>query len=208
MVLILAIILAGIVAIIALFAPEQNSINFWGSITWVIILVSINWLTSVFVVSNRSLHQAGTPGDPVGSLPGIGLVTFVYSIASVGILMIYQGSLISERIHLAFQIILFVIAAVLVLLALIAAKSAAYGSETSISQAQLVNGLRRLQRMTEDYSLRDRIQNQINYISYKLPHPSKLNKEALVQALNAIDVTDSSSLESALEEFKRHLERA
>jgi hypothetical protein len=208
MVLVLAVILAGIVVIGALLAPEQNLTNFWGSIAWIIVLVFINWLTSAYVVNDRSAHRDGAPGDPLGSLPGIGIVTFVYAVASVGILMLFQGGAISGLMHLATQIALFVIAAVLVLLALITAKGAAYGAEASVSQVQLVEGLRRLQRMTEDYSMRDRIQSQINYISYRLPHPSKLNRDALARALKAIEVADPSSLENALEEFKQHLGQA
>ena len=208
MVIILAVILAGIVAIGALFAPDQNLINFWGSILWVMVLVLINWLTSVFVVSDRSGHRKGAPGDPVGSLPGIGVITFIFAITSAGVLILFQMNLISDRMHLATQIILFTITAVLVLLALISAKGAAYGSKASVSQAQLVEELRRLQRMTDDYALRDRIQNEINYVSYKIPHPSKLKGEALLRALNAIQATDPSNLENALEEFKRHLRQA
>lgn len=113
-----------------------------------------------------------------------------------------------SRVHLAVQIALLVIAAALLLLALVAAKGAAYGSESPVSQTQLVKGLRHLQQMTEDPAVRSRVQDQINYVSYRLPHPSKLNGGALIQALKAIEVADPASLESALEEFKRHLRQA
>jgi len=73
-----------------------------------------------------------------------------HTIASVGVLMFHHGDLIDGRTHLTIQIALLVFAAVLVVLALVASKGAAYGSESPVSQAQLVEGLRRLQRMTED----------------------------------------------------------
>jgi len=208
MILALAVILAGIVTIGALFAPEQNPTNFWGSIAWVIVLVFINWLPSVILVGNSSARRDGAPGNPLGSLPGIGVIAFIYAIASVVVLMFHQVDLIGGRTHLAIQIVLFIIAAVLVLLALVAAKGAAYGSETSVSQSQLVEGLRRLQRMTEDPSIHVHIKEQINYVSYQLPHPSKLEGQALLRALKAIEITDPSSLESALKEFKQHLHKA
>jgi len=122
--------------------------------------------------------------------------------------MFHHGDLIDGRTHLTIQIALLVFAAVLVVLALVASKGAAYGSESPVSQAQLVEGLRRLQRMTEDPSLRGRIQDQINCVSYRLPHSSKLHGEVLVRALKTIEVADPSSLESALEEFKQHLQQA
>jgi DNA-directed RNA polymerase subunit L len=62
--------------------------------------------------------------------------------------------------------------------------------------------------MTEDSVVHGLIQDQINYVSYRLPHPSKLNGGALIQALKSTKITDPESLENALEEFKRHLLKA
>ena len=205
---VLALILAGIAALGILFAPGWDPVMFWGSIVWVMLLVFINWLTSAIVLGGGSPRFDGAPGNPIGSLPGISLVAFVYSIASVAVLMLYHGNLIHSRTHLAIQIVLFVISAVLVLLALVAAKGAATGGNSPVTQTQLIDGLRRLQRMTEDSVVRGLIQDQINYVSYRLPHPSKLNGVALVQALKSTEITDPARLENALEEFKRHLLKA
>ena len=204
----LAIILAGIVALGILFAPGWDPVMFWGSIAWVMLLVFINWLTSAIVLGGSSTRFDGAPGNPVGSLPGISLVAFVYSIASVVVLMCYHGNLIQSRTHLAFQIVFLVISAVLVLLALVAAKGAAYGANSPVTQAQLVDGLQRMQRMTEDSVVHGLIQDQINYVRYRLPHPSKLNGGALIQAFKSTEITDPENLENALEEFKRHLLKA
>ena len=84
----------------------------------------------------------------------------------------------------------------------------AHGAESEVSQTQLVDGLRRLHRMTDDASLKSRIQDQINYVSYSLPHPSKLDGTALSQALNTIESTDEQSLEYSLNEINRHLRNA
>jgi len=204
----LAVILAGIVALGILFASGRDPVMFWASIAWVMLLVFINWLTHAIILGGGSNSFDGAPGNPIGSLPGISLVAFVYSIASVVVLMCYHGTLIHSRTHLAIQIVLLVIAAVLVLLALVAAKGAAYGANSPVTQAQLVDGLRRLQRMTEDSVVHGLIQDQINYVSYKLPHPSKLNGGALIQAMKSTEISDPASLEKALEDFKRHLLKA
>jgi len=208
MIFLLAVILAGIVAIGALFASGWDPVMFWGSIAWVIVLVVINWMAHAIIVGGGSVRRDGAPGNKIGSLPGIGVVTFGYAIASIGVLTFHRVDVIDGQMHLAIQIALLVVAAVLVLLALVAAKGAAHGSESPVSQTQLAKGLRRLQQMTEDPAMRSHIQDQINYVSYRMPHPSKLNSVALIQAMKAIEVADLSDLESSLEEFKRHLQQA
>lgn len=206
--LILVVILAGIAALSILFAPGWDAVMYWGSIAWVMLLVFINWLTHAIVLGGSSTRLDGATGNPVGSLPGISLVAFAYSIASVVVLICYLGNLIHSRTHLAIQIVMFVISAVLVLLAFVSAKGAAHGGNTPVTKGQLIDGLQRLQRMTQDSALRSHIQDQINYVSYRLPHPSKLNGGALVHALKSTEITDPASLENALEEFKCHLFQA
>ena len=208
MILVLVVILSGIIAIAALFAPGYDPANFWGSIVWLIVLVFINWLPHVIIAGGNSARGDGAPGNLLGSLPGISVIAFPYTLASISFLVFYLVELIGVRLHLTIQIALLVLAAVFVLTALFAAKGAAYGSESPVTQNQLVNGLGRLQRMTDDPLLLSRIQDQINYVSYRLPHPSKLNGKVLIQALQVIEVADMSDLEGALAEFKRLLKQA
>lgn len=69
MILVLVVILAGIVAIGALFASGWDPAMFWGSILWVMVLVLINWVTHTIIVGGGSVRRDGAPGNKVGSLP-------------------------------------------------------------------------------------------------------------------------------------------
>lgn len=207
MLIILAVIFAGILAIAALFAPGLPPIIYWGAVAWVMVLVFINWLTSVIIVGGSG-RRDGAPGDPVGSFHGISVVAFIYTVLSLSALISYLLGFVNSRTHLALQIALFVVAAVLALMALVAAKGAAHGSASSVSQSQLVHALRRMQRMTEDPLLLSRIQEQINHVSYRLPHTSKVNSGALSQALKAIEAAEPLNVESALNEFILHIKQA
>jgi hypothetical protein len=204
----LVVVLAGIVAVAVLFAPTGDLLKFWGSVGWLMFLVAINWLTSAFVFDKRASKRGGAPGDPVASLPAAGIVTFFYSLASLVALLLYVFNVTSFKSQLVSQIALLVVASVLVITLLLAAKGAEAGSESQVSKAQLITSLQRMQRVTEDQELKSQIQEQINYVSYVLPHPSKLNDAQLAGALQAIEFVEPPGVREALGIFKEHLARA
>lgn len=205
---VLVVTLAGIAAIAALFAPGWDPIRFWGSTAWLMVLVAFNWAASAVLIDEASPQRQGAPGSQLGSLPGIGAIVLVYSAGSVAVLFFYNAQVIGSRLHLALQILCIVPAAALILLSLVAARAAAFGSASAVSQNQLLDALRRLQRMSEDPAVQLRIEEQINHVAFRLPHPARLNREALVKALKAIDMAEPSNVERSLKEFETHLRNA
>ena len=203
----LVVMLSGILAVSALYSPAGGSVKYWGSVGWLIFLVTINWLISAVVYDKRASRRGGAPGDPFASLPAIVIVTLVYSAASVVTLLFYLFEVVGFKSQLALQIFLFVLASILVITLLIAAKGAEEGSESRVSKAQLITSLQRLRRLTEDQELKSQIDEQINHVSYILPHPSKLDDARLATALQAIEHAKPPAVREALELFKEHLVR-
>lgn len=208
MTFILLIIILAVISIAVLFAPSEAGIVYWGSVSWVLFLILANWAAAAFSFSDRARSRSGAPGDVMGAVPGIQAVLLFHFISSVALLWFYNIGWLSNDIHVGLQIAFLAIAAVIVLLAIVAAKGAAAGSESAVSQAIILDALNRLQRMSSDSEFRNRVQAEINFVAYKLPHPSKLDSEALLRAVAAIEAARPDTLAASLDEFKRHMRSA
>lgn len=196
---VLVVILVGVIAVASLFSHYFDPVKYWGSIIWIMALVVANWLTHALVLSGKGDGADGAPGNPLGALPGIGVVVFCHSILSMILLAAYLIGMVGMRFHLAGQISAAVVAAVIVLLALVAAKGAAHGAESVVSQTQLINGLKRLQRLVERPDEKRAIQQEINYVQFQMPHTSKLDSSLLVQVLGILQQANKETAADDLE---------
>ena len=89
---------------------------------------------------------------------------------------------------------------------MISAKAAALGSESKVSKIDLLNECNRLLRLFNNNEKSELLKNTINYISYKMPHPSKLSQDSLVvihDELKSIVDEDNTILDNTLNKIKK-----
>ena len=193
--IILVIILIGFNSIAFIIQSDFASIKYWASIGWINFLIIINWLTSasIFNVSNKESSD-GTPGNIIASLPGISFVLLFFSIVSVIIIIFYNYHILSFKYQLILQIATIVLSTVIMLLMHLSSRAAGYGAESKISKSDLLVEYNRLLRLCNDDKIRDLLKEVVNYVSYKMPHPSKLSQDDLVHIYNQLKNIDQKSV--------------
>mgnify|MGYP001581498697 CR=1 FL=1 len=140
-----------------------------------IFLLIVNWYSSAAIFSGNKADQEGTPGSVMGILPGISIAIFIYSLASITFVLLNRASILGNTWHLVLQIISAMIIVTITLLSLVAAKAQRGGSESSVTQIELLNSLRSLYKSVDENNERSEINELINYVSYQMPHTSKLD---------------------------------
>jgi hypothetical protein len=195
MISILIVLIAGVIGIAALLQPENSGDSYWVSVAWGIFLLVLNWYSSAAIFSGDKSDQEGTPGSAMGSLPGISVGIFIYSLTSITILLLNRASLLGNTWHLVLQIIFAMIIVSITLLALVAAKAQRSGSESSVTQRELLSSLKSLYKSADESNERMEINELINYVSYQMPHTSKLDGIELKNIFKAFSDTslDNSS---------------
>ena len=175
MLLILIVLVLGVIVIAALLEPVNSGNGYWFSVAWGIFLLILNWYSSAAIFSGSKSDRDGTPGNLMGSLPGISLGIFAYSIASITFLVLNRSDILGSSLHLVFQVISAMIIITITLLSLIAAKAQRSGAESTVSQTELLNSLKAFERSLGEDSERSKINEIIDYVAYRMPHTSKLN---------------------------------
>jgi len=207
--LILIIIELGIVFIAFLLAPEQAGLEYWSATGWICLLTSLNWTASAAVFSkNQSKGQTKSEsGSIFGALPAINIILLIYSLFSVGILLLTSAlDIVNWTVQLVSQTILFVAAAVLTLITLVAVKGAQYGSHTKVSKSEILNTLRHFRQQINDPDLKKTVNALITYVQSTMPNPSNLDQDQLINfmhELEGVDVNDAGSLEALLPAIKK-----
>jgi hypothetical protein len=176
MILILIVLVLGVVGIAALLQPLDSGDSYWFSVGWGVFLLILNWYTSAAIFSGSKSDKDGTPGSLMGSLPGISIGVFVYSLASITFLLLNRSGTIGNTSHLVLQIISAMIIITITLLSLVAAKAQRAGAESSITQSALLSSLRTLYRSMEESNERSQMNEVINYVAYQMQHTSKLDE--------------------------------
>jgi len=111
-------------AIALIIKPEKIDTNsFWMAVCWLIFLIVVNWMISVFFFTDTK----GENTTQFGILPSLHAVTFIYSCFSIGVLIYFWKSVdYSELpiIHWLMQVVGFGTYGFIFLLSLISAKTA------------------------------------------------------------------------------------
>lgn len=197
---ILLVLISGALIIGRLLQPSDVSYSYWLSIFWVIILLSLNWYTSVAIFTGSKDNRDGIPGNLLGSLPGISIGIFVYSILSIVFLVLNRFNFFGNTWHLVFQIFFLMVVITITLSSIVAAKAARVGSSVLITQNHLLASLKNLRRNVENNHERLQLDEITNYVAYKMPHTTKLDGEKLQQILDVINdlsVDNSKRVEEA-----------
>lgn len=201
-------ILIGVNLIAYLIQPNDILVQrFWLSVAWLNFLIIINWIVSAAIFSgSTSSEKSGNPGSAMGALPAINITILFFSIISFFLLLIFFFSLLSWKAQLIFQTIIVISCIVITLIMMISSKAAALGSESKVSKIDLLNECNRLLRLFNNNEKSELLKNTINYISYKMPHPSKLSQDSLLvihDELKSIVDEDNTILDQTLNKIKK-----
>ena len=201
-------ILIGVNLIAYLIQPNDILVQrFWLSVAWLNFLIIINWIASAAIFSgSTSSEKSGNPGSAMGALPAINITILFFSIIIFILLLIFFFSLLSWKAQLIFQTIIVISCIVITLIMMISTKAAAIGSESKVSKIDLLNECNRLLRLFNNNEKSELLKNTINYISYKMPHPSKLSQDSLVVIhgeLKSIVDEDNTILDKTLNKIKK-----
>jgi hypothetical protein len=190
----------GILIIAQVVAPENAGLQYWGSVLWLCALVALNWLASasIFTGSATLKSETSESGSSLGVLPGLNLILLLYSLGSLGVLALTVGfAVISWKWQLALQVAGLVITAVIGLSMFVAVTGAEHGSVVAVTKAQLLSELRRIKRSSSDAETVKLLDEAVAFVSYQVPHPSKLDSQMLRTVLDQMVRTSEGSKENA-----------
>lgn len=173
---------AAIIANAVLLAKPDASSAYWLTVGWVVFLVLCNWFTSAALFSSkRKQFTDGTTGvDAV--LPAISITVFVFSIASVLVVFLYHTGIVLLRAHLVLQISMIAVCLAIVMFQLAAAKGASAFGRSAHSKQDILLICRNL-RLTVDADELNDVDRFIQFLEFKMPHPSKLRDKDLQVAV-------------------------
>ena len=206
------VIIATWTASIVVANPERLSdLNFWLMVFWVNILISLNLLVSAPILSK---HQERNSSKMIGALPSINIIVFIVSFISGSLAFInYFADPSTSTVnffysyHLLIQILLFGSAAVICLLLVLSAQGAESGARGLPTREELVKEIKNFEitnkELIEGSTAKDSLNELLQFIEYKMPHPSSLDKDNFLLLCNEInnmgaDLKDESSLISSI----------
>lgn len=190
-----------IVAIAAILQPENAGWSYWGPTIWICLLLGLNWFISgsIFNVSDKQKMKSET-GSVHGAIPGIGIVVLGYSLCSIALLLATSiFGLLNWKVQFTVQIAGLALTGTIVIVMLIAVKGAQYGSEGLVSKRELLELLRRVKRGSEDPAILAKLEECINYVSFKMPHPSKLDQSSISRCRDLLIDCNPSNLSEITE---------
>jgi len=216
--LILLIVAVGTLSlsIVTLNPSSLGNPEFQVMLGWLIFLVLLNWLiTFSYFFSNAD--QANS-NKIFGILPSVNLIVIFYSLAS-GPLIIFNylsSSSFLEDYHLFLQIVLFGLMLMTVLLIQVASLGASSKNQDLPTKDDLILLIKKnlygniIQEST-NLEISDKVKNLIDYVRYKMPHPSAIDPSkyvALIQKLNSLELYDdfkSEDVDIAVESIDKLL---
>lgn len=192
---ILAAILAAIFSVAFLLAPAEANSSYWGTVSWVAFLFSLNWFFSAAIFGGSASGKVSTPkaGSIFGALPGLNIVVFLYSLLSLTLLL--AGSVFDglQTFHLVGQIIVGSIFLVISLIILLSVSGAVHGSHSEVSKSNMLHEVRRIIRLAKDENDKDTAKEMLIYIQSSMPHPSRLDQILLFEVLSELKEFNNKS---------------
>jgi len=199
-------------ASISILNPNHlGNLNFWGMVMWVNFLISLNMFASAPILSN---FQERDSLKIIGALPAVNLILFLYSLASTLIVLVNyylpEGSFFFlNNNHLFIQILLFGLTGVTCLFFILSSQGAESGARGLTTRQELIKTITNFQlsnaKKIEESSLEVLFQELLEYIEYKMPHPSSINRNLYldlclqIKELSNTNSFDSESLRASLE---------
>jgi hypothetical protein len=171
-------------SIVTLNPEYLNDTNFWLMVMWINILISLNIFASAPILSK---YQARNSSKLIGALPSINIIIFFFSLISGSLAFINYFADPKEAIyfyhsyHLVVQILLFGFVAVTCLFLILSAQGAETGARGLPTREDLINKLKNFEilnkEITEKSLLKDKFHELLQYVEYKMPHPSSMNRD-------------------------------
>lgn len=173
-----------ILGLFFIFAPNESSTSFWLTLGWFEFLWVANWYTSTLIFGGVARVKSGT-GNIFGAIPSISIAVFIYSFVSAIALLMYKADFIGFNLHALIQLLAFSVTGFIAIFSLLAFKGATLGTETSVSQKELIDVLVRLKRgVGKDHDGLLIIEEMHNYVLYQLPPPKSSNQELLKEVFH------------------------
>ncbi|MDA8705682.1 hypothetical protein N9M22_06480 [Litoricolaceae bacterium] len=196
-----------VLGIAFLLQPDDAGSVYWLSTLWICILIAGNWYTSATIFSEAaSDEKRSETGSLIGSLPGISILLPIYSFFSIGLLLSSSAlGIVSWRLQFAIQLGALGLIASICIIMLIAAKGAQQGSFSHVSKREILDQIRRIQRTSSVENVTSLANEANSYVNSKMPHPSKLSEDQLIQVLSALkncDPNDSEQVESVFKSVR------
>lgn len=188
-------ITAFVILIVALlFVPEDSRSNyFWYRIIWAEALTLLSW-GSVFIYTRVSTNQIDSIPLLGAIAPTVSIIICTYSILSISVMVIHSYlpvSVVLNRVHWIFQIIIFAVAAFSIVLLSISRSAAASGLISSLICAETPRELHDLLAIEESsldnpssHGLRARIKQLREVLVYSLNYSDSLADIPEYQELN------------------------
>ena len=159
-----------------------SDINFWFMVMWINLLITMNIYIAYPLYTG---FKARNSNRMIGALPAIGIALLIYSILSGALAFSHYFLSGTDpsffyNYHLTIQIILFAVAAVPTLLMVLAsqgAESGARGLPTREDLLKQLNNFISLNPDKYDGDLQSALDELIEHVSYKMPHPAAINRE-------------------------------
>lgn len=157
-----------------LIYPARMNIQYYiYSVSWGIFLITLNWYVSTYVMVRLQKKYKSTS---FGVLPSLHLIIFIYSISSMLLVIIgwISGNLkILPMWHWLLQTVFFAISSIIVIITLMAIKTAGIDSNLElINKNYMINLIIQKQSLSlsNSSSLKYEIQTLINTIKYFIPN--------------------------------------
>jgi hypothetical protein len=189
--LILIILVVATLSISIIYGYDQ-SISYWYTVSWVIVLLIINWATSIIVVEPKD-QPRGAPGSWVAVFPFISISIFIYSLVSILFVCLWWIAAINTQFFFTAQILTFSFFSTLVILGILARFFAAHGTKSIYSKEDFVSEIKKIRSLRTSEEDIKALKAISDYVSYQMHHPAKLDQEMLSKAFNTIKFIDDLS---------------
>ena len=203
---ILGVALLCVAIVSVIWMPSENLLSYWLKSGWVGLLLFINWwASSHFFNENEVGERRNALGSVFGALPALNIVIFFSSIISFFLLIANEFQKVSPAVHITFQVVLISLTFIVCLLSLVAVKGAQHGHQGEVSKSDILEECQRLFRVACS-PVKEDVRQAMNYISYKMPHESKMPSGALCElqcALREVDASDEESLRALMQSITR-----
>lgn len=204
--IILAVIIFSIILISVLFSPSEiKSASFWLPVSWLVLLAILNWVISAVFFFDGTQHKKNNKKS-IGILPSINILILFYSFFSIVLLALNTTKEaigienFMSSYHIIFQIGLGSIFAILTLSILIAVKGAESGAENNKTREQLIIELNTI-NVQYDLEKNNLFNDLVEYISYKMPHPSSIDRSQYNDFILQIEFISNSESRDEIEKM-------
>ena len=198
----IALIATWTISITSLNQLSLGDINFWFMVIWINFLILTNVYLSFPILSN---YQERNSNKLIGAIPAINIFVFSSSIASGSLAFLdyfFFGSDLHffNNYHFVIQTILVGSTITISLFLVLAGKGAEHSASNLLTREDLIKYLNNFVIKNEEVykvlSVKVCMDNLIDHITNKMPHPSSLNRDEYIKICVSISNIDKLQLEN------------